>query len=148
MLEDEQTVVDQTAEAAIIESTVFGRLKQPRAFSNPRTWSGAVASKLSVDMEGNLDALFPLEVGKTVSARGTSHYKGRSSPFERTCVVEDQLKITVPAGAFDTFKVDCRIRFRQGGYTVTFWYAPSIHHFAAFSDHGIFLLLDYRLAEN
>ncbi len=145
MMEDVQTVSKVDQKNVIFQSSMFGELTQPRAFSNPRTWTGDFVPRLSIEMNDNLDGLFPLQVGKTASANGESEWKGNKNSFTRTCTVISQVNITVPAGNFDTYKVSCKMLFRRNQYTVSFWYAPEIQHMAAFSDHGTFELTSYKI---
>ncbi len=82
----------------------------------------------TAEIEGDPRSLFPLRVGRQAEwiHRGVSN----GEPFESRvrCTVADQVRIVVPAGAFDTFKVDC-IRGRDLSDPFawsTHYYAPAV----------------------
>jgi len=79
---------------------------------------------------------FPLQVGTKHSyekqpwPNGNGHNSG-------TCEVTGQEKITVPAGAFDTVKIECSGYWNRvvdgtfsGRFTEALWYAPSVRRYA------------------
>lgn len=82
----------------------------------------------TAEIVGDPRALFTLRVGRQAEwiHRGVSN----GEPFESRvrCTVADQVRIVVPARAFDTFKVDC-IRGRELSdpfATATYYYAPAV----------------------
>ena len=73
-----------------------------------------------VSSEGSI---LPLQVGaaQTWVGKGTND-SGDTWDDTRTCTVVGVENVTVPAGTFDAFKVDCQASFRDR----TYYYAPEI----------------------
>ena len=73
--------------------------------------------------------LFPLKIGARMSFRSTvsTDKPPFGWEFEWSCEVVEKQDITVPAGAFDSFRVLCG---RQGSRELTFYYVPEIGHYA------------------
>lgn len=68
---------------------------------------------------------YPLQVGKTFKThhRMTSHARGGLlTEMDFSCAVSAFEKVTVPAGTFDTYKLDCT----AAGTSETYWIAPSV----------------------
>ena len=69
--------------------------------------------------------------------------------YERTCMVEDQVRVKVPAGDFDTYQIQCDMSYSYpSGSTLDgdrIWYSPKINHWVAINRHGrMFYLLSYE----
>ncbi|MFO1058705.1 MAG: hypothetical protein U1E53_17265 [Dongiaceae bacterium] len=92
-----------------------------------RSWKSKDGEMGRQDFTADLDAIFPLQVGKTVTTQysGSSNKDG-SWTGTQTCNVADTESVTVPAGTFDTYKVVCRFGKNpdQPYTTITHWYAP------------------------
>lgn len=78
---------------------------------------------------GNPRQLFPMKVGSKASWTAQSQFfeNGKQvsqSSSHRTCSVTGEERITVPAGAFDTFVIDCQTPAEQMSRQE--WYASSI----------------------
>jgi len=72
---------------------------------------------------------FPLRVGllwdmKYSETRPTEQ---RTDNIERRCLAEKEESITVPAGTFDTIRIDCW-NSRTGAWASTAWYSPEVTH--------------------
>lgn len=80
------------------------------------------------EVEGDPRSLFPLRVGN--SAEWTRRGTDNGQPFlSRTrCTVADTVRVEVPAGAFDTFKIACIAGsdLRDPSARTTFYYAPEV----------------------
>jgi hypothetical protein len=65
---------------------------------------------------------WPLKVGKTFTTRHrlTTHATGTTVDYEYACNVEDFEKVTVRAGTFDAFRVQCKNNLEG---VETFWYS-------------------------
>ncbi len=78
--------------------------------------------------DGDPRALFPLRVGSRAEWRSSGVNNGQSYQSATRCTVSEQVRVVVPAGAFDTFKVDCI----AGGDLAnpsshsTYYYAPEL----------------------
>ena len=77
------------------------------------------------EMNGNF---FPLEVGKQVSFKTTvnTNKPPYACEFDWTCDFVSQEVIAVPAGSFDTYRIDC---YRQKPERWSFFYAPSVGYY-------------------
>lgn len=71
---------------------------------------------------GNPGALFPLQEGNVVAfgVRGSSEKVPTGWEDELRCVVAGQQNVTVPAGTFTTFRIDCK----RKDLTQSLYYAP------------------------
>ena len=70
---------------------------------------------------------FPLAVGAswTVKYHEERPVDRQSDEIERTCKVEAEEAIAVPAGTFQTFRVACR-NTRNDAWVTTIWYSPQV----------------------
>jgi hypothetical protein len=82
----------------------------------------------SATTSGDPMALFPLAVGKSAGWSQTGTNNGQTFTNEIRCGVSGTENVTVPAGSFDTFKVECTRGSNPANpfRTSTYWYAPSI----------------------
>lgn len=72
--------------------------------------------------EGSHGFRFPLEVGKTWTESSTiTMANGKTMPHDNACRVEGREDVTVPAGTFSTYRIDCTSR---RGLESVQWYAP------------------------
>ena len=80
--------------------------------------SGYTGTMEIVSSEGSI---LPLQIGATQSwvGKGTND-KGETWDDKRTCTVVGAENVTVPAGTYDAFKVDCKGTHRDR----TYYYAP------------------------
>ena len=98
-------------------------------FPPPLAWKGP-DDEGQMTVEGEMNDLFPLEVGKSMTVsldgRSTSYPQGWS--HSRRCTVDAQESVTVPAGTFDAFKVVCiqGQRLSDPFQTRTYYYAPAV----------------------
>ena len=74
-------------------------------------------------------AIFPLKVGARLTFRSTvsTDKPPFGWEFEWSCDVVGKERVTVPAGEFDSFRVQCG---RQGSRELSFYYVPEIGHYA------------------
>lgn len=96
------------------------------------------SSVVSHQAFGSPEDLWPLRVGKSVRFRVVrttlSKSDGRQTrtTYNWRCDVEDTDRVTVPAGTFDTYRIDCR-RFFGHRQTprrrITWYYAPELGHY-------------------
>jgi hypothetical protein len=68
---------------------------------------------------------FPITVGKkwTSNMRLTNRALNRTATFDWSCTVESYGDITVAAGTFKTFRIDCATTI---GLEETWWYSPDL----------------------
>ena len=73
--------------------------------------------------------IFPLKVGARMTFRSTvsTDKPPFGWEFEWSCDVVGKERVTVPAGEFDSFRVQCG---RQGSRELSFYYVPEIGHYA------------------
>ncbi len=78
--------------------------------------------------DGDPRALFPLRVGSRAEWRSSGVNNGEAYQSGTRCTVTDEVRVVVPAGAFDTFKVDCigGRDLANPGSTSTYYYAPEV----------------------
>lgn len=91
--------------------------------------NGSVSLTRTTLAGGSPRQLFPMKVGSKASWTAQSQFfeNGKQvsqSSSRRTCTVTGEERITVPAGAFDTFAIDCQTPAEQMSRQE--WYAPSI----------------------
>lgn len=131
---DVQRVVTVEAATVVIQSSeIFGTMRQPKAFTNPTEWTGgkyAHLQKIAL-RDGDLGAMFPLEVGKRATAKASGYFNGNRLEAEATCEVLRQENIQVKAGRFDTLVIECRFAHERGQIRYVYWYAPSVGHFVS-----------------
>lgn len=111
--EDYWTVTAVTEESFTSRLTDGCTATTPAVFSPSLSWSGCGGADAtqSVTAEGSI---WPLAPAKYV----TFYYAGENDRGQvwsgaRTCAVLGQVRVTVPAGAFDTFHVMCDDPLRQ-----------------------------------
>ncbi len=92
-------------------------------------YRGGVGVKREVTRTGDP---WPLEVGKswqyTTSGVNSRGYRWKRRDY--WCLVEAQVRVVIPAGGFDTFKVVCESRRWKG----TWYVAPSLGTYALYVD--------------
>jgi hypothetical protein len=75
---------------------------------------------------------FPLEVGKKWDGKYTGYtaYNGVSWDSDTRCEVKPPEIVTVPAGQFDAYRIDCVHNWTSGGLDgqahISAWYAPKV----------------------
>lgn len=94
------------------------------------------------DGSGTFD-YFPirLPMAQGVSWKSLYHYRGGQTGAmaneDLTCNVASNEDIIVPAGRFETVRIECNGRWSAGRYsdrvTRTYWYSPSLQWFAKYS---------------
>ena len=64
--------------------------------------------------------IWPLKVGNTwtYNHEGSTD-SGRSWSGQRSCEVTDQVRVSVPAGSFDTYRVDCESEYVKREYYIS-----------------------------
>lgn len=74
----------------------------------------------------NYYLLWPLEVGKSweSSYQWEDLQNRRSEELTRICTVEATESVTVPAGAFEAFRVHCKNKL--GASVVIYWFSPAV----------------------
>lgn len=140
-IEDIHRVVSVNDKNVVFQSSrIFGTITQPKAFSNPINFTGgSFAPFYEVTLTTDLSGLFPLEVGKSVSGRGTGRFSAGTLGVTYGCEVVRQERIAVRAGAFDSYVVDCQMQTERGtGFRTIYWYAPELGHFAGANRGGRF----------
>ena len=85
---------------------------------------------------------FPLEVGKTWSAAALSDAPDRQSEHTYAIRVVRQERVIVPAGVFDTFRLEGTNKYKttrkkerssvEGVVVHRYWYSPSVSRFVAY----------------
>lgn len=99
---------------------------QAMPFMAALSWMSAGESGNS-EIAGDPRSLFPLRVGKEVEWTREGVNNGESFSSNVRCTVADEVRVAVPAGEFDTFKVVCV----SGGdldrpyRTSTYFFSPS-----------------------
>lgn len=86
-----------------------------------------------IDVSSKSGGMWPLKLGSSVNfkATGTSSTSTSSWPADFKCEAVDSVRITVAAGTFDTYKVECKTPWRAK----TMYYAPSIERVVRSSQH-------------
>ena len=146
IVKDRQTVVAVDEKKVTIKSSVFGTLTQHKDFGNPESWTGGLTQAYSTTPDKILSGLFPLRVGNRVSGTGSYSYNSKGT-YARTCVVQDQVRVTVPAGNFDTYKIQCKMDYiyPNGTSSDKDRYSPAVNHWVAINRHGrLFVLLSFK----
>ena len=148
IVEDAHEVVAVNSKSITIKSPVFGTLTQPIDFSNPESWTGGITQAYTARQDQELSGLFPLKVGNRVSGTGTFTYNSTGT-YARNCTVDKQVSVTVPAGNFDTYQIECVMKYTWPSGTNLeidrIWYAPTINHWVAINRHGrMFVLHSYE----
>jgi hypothetical protein len=75
---------------------------------------------------------FPLEVGKKWNGKYTAYtaYNDASWNGDTSCEVKSSEIVTVPAGQFDAYRIDCVDNWESGGLSGqahhSSWYAPKV----------------------
>lgn len=77
--------------------------------------------------------MFPLEVGNQMTFTSTvdTDKPPYAWEYDWSCKVASQQKVTVPAGEFDTFKVDCKRREQE---VISLYYAPKVGYAVRFDN--------------
>lgn len=118
----------------IMVSETGARQVRPRNPLLPNIeWSNKThgqGKRLITNIEGSL---FPLEVGNRVSFTSTvdTNKPPYAWEYDWSCQVTEQKKITVPAGEFDTFKVDCKRREQE---VISIYYSPKVGYAVRFDN--------------
>jgi len=147
IVEDRQEVVAVTETTVIIKSSMFGNLTQYKDFGNPESWTGGFTQAYTTRPDRVVSGLFPLKVGNRVAGSGSFTYNSTGT-YARTCTVEDQVRVTVPAGSFDAYQIECKMKYTYPSgidfQIDRIWYAPEINHWVAINRHSrMFVLLSY-----
>lgn len=76
---------------------------------------------------GSPDQLFPLREGNVIaySVRGSAENAPAGWQEEHRCAVSGQEDVTVPAGTYTTFRIDCQ----RKGYLDTYFYSPVVQNY-------------------
>ena len=148
IVEDLQEVVAVDEKTVTIISKVFGTLTQYKDFGTPESWTGGITQAYSTTPDEIMSGLFPLKVGNRVTGKGSFTYNSTGT-YERTCIVEDQVRVKVPAGDFDTYQIQCDMSYSYPSGTTLdgdrIWYSPKSNHWVAINRHGrMFYLLSYE----
>ncbi len=148
IVEDAHEVVAVNSKSITIKSPVFGTLTQPRDFSNPENRTGGITQAYTARQDQALSGLFPLKVGNRVSGTGSFTYNSKGT-YARSCTVDKQVRVTVPAGNFDTYQIECVMNYTVPSGTNLesdrIWYAPKINRWVAIIRHGrMFVLQSYE----
>ena len=83
---------------------------------------------------------FPLEVGKKWGGKytGSSAASGTSWDGDARCKVKPAEIVTVPAGQFDAYRIDCVHHWTSGPFDglahISAWYAPKVATVVKFVD--------------
>ena len=147
IVEDSQEVVAVDEKTVTIKSRMFGTRTQYKDLSAPENWTGGITQAYSTRPDKIMSGLFPLKVGNRVSGTGAFTYNSTGT-YVRNCDVGDQVRVTVPAGSFDTYQIECEINYTYPSGTNVesnrMWYSPEINHWVAIIRHGrMFVLLSY-----
>lgn len=93
------------------------------SFAPPMKWENCTGNTGSSKITGGEGAIFPLAVGNTASwSADGSNDKGDTWDDARSCKVEGTARVTVPAGAFDTYHITCQTSYRSYNY----YYSPEL----------------------
>jgi len=144
---DVQEVTAVSGDTITIRSSTFGTLTQSQDFSNPESWTGGLVNAYEATPDGKISGLFPLKAGNQVKGSGAYAYNTQGT-YDRVCTVNRQISVTVPAGEFDTFEIECKMDYLTEGYTTLesdiIWYAPKVNHWVAINRHSrLFVLQSY-----
>lgn len=114
--------VDWRNESGDIQTTAKNPLLPALTWKSERRGEGR---RIISEMEGHF---FPLEVGNQVIFKTTvnTNKPPYAWEFDWTCDFVSQEIITVPAGVFNTYRIDC---YRQKPELWSFYYAPSVGYY-------------------
>jgi hypothetical protein len=79
--------------------------------------------------DGDPRSLFPLRIGNRAEWKSQGINNGQAFQSATRCTVSEEVRVVVPAGAFDTFKVDC-----IGGSDLSNPFSRSTYYAPAVSD--------------
>lgn len=134
--ERRNTLIAQNAETRTWRSNTGCSWTSPRPGFAPSTnWSGCPnADGTNAVTPINASNIYPLSVGKRWSYRlSGKNVVGFSWEGERRCEVEGQARVTVPKGAYDTYKVVC-----DDPWSVRTWYlAPEVGDAVLFTRQAV-----------
>lgn len=86
-------------------------------------------------------SIWPLRVKNKIKYSYSGKYTRGVDTWKetRSCKVEKQVRVRVPAGEFDTYRVKCK---QSGGNNRTWWISPELEEAVAFKNkHGLSELL-------
>lgn len=149
LIVDTQTIVAVEPTLIVTQSsTIFGTIRQPKAFTIPPQWTGGGYTSLQqLTITGDLAAVFPLQIGNVSTATVSGFFSGNKLETKGRCVVDRQENIQVKAGRFDTIVVVCGFSHDRGTVNYTYWYAPSLGHWVATTrGSATFQLVSYKRA--
>lgn len=123
-----------------------GKENERNVFSNTNKTTEKV-TKLKTDLDlnvcrstkGSTEILcsgvykFPMFIDQ----KTTYEYSFKDGSYQAKCTVEEAEKVTVPAGVFDTLRIECNgfwgnftaIPSASGRYKEIYWYAPSVKRY-------------------
>lgn len=82
-------------------------------------------------------SIWPLQVKNKIKYSYTGEYTAGVDTWKesRSCRVDKQVRVKVPAGEFDTYRVKCK---QSGGNNRTWWISPELGETVAFKNkHGL-----------
>ncbi len=92
-------------------------------FAPSLEWSKCTGSTGTQEIRKTKGSAWPMQVKNKFSFTYSGrNKKGSSWRDTRRCKVKDQVRVTVPAGEFDTYKVVCVDKWN----TRTWWFAPEL----------------------
>lgn len=101
----------------------------PTLMADPATgrWHALVAAdgKPMFTFEPAIGWTYPVKIGasSTTRHRVTNHVANRTLEYDFSCKVEAYEKVTVRAGTFDSYRLDCRTTV---GNEETYWMSPDL----------------------
>jgi heme/copper-type cytochrome/quinol oxidase subunit 2 len=107
------------------------------------TLLGMTSSDVTTYAPPKKDCKFPLSVGQiwtetfteiTYSSMDDEIITYDEETYTNTYIVSLEEEITVTAGTFDTYKIECE---DEDGYTIYSWYAPEVKNFVKMSSGGV-----------
>lgn len=94
---------------ATVESSKGCTYSQEAGFAPSQTWSNCTPFDDGKQSNTKTGSIYPLAVGNTESyAVAGSNVKGDDWKTTRNCSVKGTARVTVPAGTFDTYHVNCK----------------------------------------
>lgn len=125
--EEVWTLVAADDETATWQLEEGGESQYIIPFSTHLRWTGTNVGHSTI--EGDAKALYPLRVGQEASWQRTGVNNGNAFSQRIRCTVDGEERVTVAAGAFDTYRVACRSGDdpTRPNHTSTYHFAPEVN---------------------
>jgi len=106
-----------TGGVATVETTKGCKYTQEAGFAPSQTWASCAPFDDGTQSNTKTGSIYPLAIGNTESyAVEGRNAKGNDWSTVRNCSVKGTARVTVPAGTFDTYHVNCKDEWTSRDY--------------------------------